>query len=114
MLRLGTRITPMPDDVPAVHSVYATVRSPRDDDAGQVTIGYYTLADGILTMTDSRGAAVRDRQSGEKYLHKMKPGDRAEAIAKRMTLQIYRMLRGETERTAAFNRPLNYSRNGVA
>jgi hypothetical protein len=33
---------------------------------GQVTIGYYTLADGILTMTDSKGAPVRNTNTGEK------------------------------------------------
>jgi hypothetical protein len=43
-----------------VHEVWATVRRPRDEnDLGQVTAGYYTLVDGLLTMTDSKGAAVR-------------------------------------------------------
>src|SRR5437667_11447934 len=72
------RITPMLE----VHSVWATVRPPKDaTDLGQVTIGYYTLADeladGVLTMTDSTGAAVRERQFGEKYTHKLKPGEDA-------------------------------------
>jgi len=90
-----------------VHSVYATVRRPRDEnDLGQVTVGYYTLADDVLTMTDSKGAPVRDLNSGEKFLHKMQPGDDARAIANRLTTKIYWMLRGETG-PAGFNRPLN-------
>jgi hypothetical protein len=37
-----------------VHSVYATVRLPKaGEDPGQVTTGYYRIADGVLTMTDS-------------------------------------------------------------
>ena len=98
-----------------VHSVYATVRQPRDGDTGQVTHGYYTLADGVLTMTDSKGVPVRKTQSGDKYIHKMKDGDDARAIASRLTLEIYHMLRGETAATATgFNRPINYQPSGVA
>jgi hypothetical protein len=42
-----------------VHSIYATVRQPKNGDTAQVTTGYYTLADGVLTMTDSKGEPVR-------------------------------------------------------
>jgi hypothetical protein len=42
-------------------------------------------------MTDNKGAAVR---TGEKYLQKMQLGD-APAVAKRLTMGIYRMLRDE-------------------
>jgi hypothetical protein len=100
-----------------VHSVWATVRRPRDDgtDLGQVTAGFYTLADGVLTMTDSKGAAVRKTQSGEKYMHKMKNGDDARAIANRLTLEIYHMLRGETAQSATgFNRAISYPASEVA
>jgi hypothetical protein len=43
-------------------------------------------------------------------LHKIKPGDDAKAIAKRLTKEIYFSRSGESD----FNRPLNYSRPGVA
>jgi hypothetical protein len=73
--------------MPEVHSVYATVRAPRDEnDLGQVTMGYYTLADSVLTMTDSKGVPVRNLNTGEKILHKMKPGEEAGAIANWLTL----------------------------
>jgi hypothetical protein len=97
--------------------VYATVRNPNPDnpgDQGQVTTGYYTLADGILTMTDSNGVAVRDLNSGEKTTHKIEAGEDPRAIASRLTLKVYRMLRGETAETTAFNRPLSYPKAGMA
>jgi hypothetical protein len=99
-------------ETPEVHSVWATVRRPMDEnDLGQVTAGYYTLTDGVLTMTDSKGAAVRDR-SGEKYLRKIEPGEDARAIASRLTIEIYRMLRGGT--APGFGGPINYPKSGVA
>ena len=53
----------------------------------------YTLADGVLTMTDSKSAPVRSLSTGEKILHKMRDGDDAAAVARRLTMEIYRMLR---------------------
>jgi hypothetical protein len=44
----------------------------------------------------------------------MKPGDDAKAIARRLTLEIYWRLRGENVGSKNLNRPLNYSRHGVA
>jgi hypothetical protein len=94
--------------MPEVFHVYATVRLPNgDNDPGQVTTGYYTLADGILTMTDSKGTPVRDLNSGEKVTHKLAAGDDAAVIARRLTMKIHRMLRGESG-PAGFNRPLSY------
>lgn len=98
--------------MPEVHSVYATVRQPRDDnDLGQVTIGFYVLVADVLTMTDSTGAAVRNR-SGEKYTRKIEPGEDARAIASRLTRQIYDKRHGDAG--ADFNRAIDYPRWGVA
>jgi hypothetical protein len=100
-----------------VHSVYATVRNPKPgnaDDPGQITTGYYTLAHGVLTMTDSKGVAVRDLNSGEKITHKMVAGEDAAAIAQRLTMRIYRMLRGEGEwAVAGFGRAISYPASGL-
>jgi hypothetical protein len=50
---------------------------------GRVTVGYYILRDGVLTMTDDEGAPVRG-QSGEKIKiqQKLKDGEDATVIAK--------------------------------
>jgi hypothetical protein len=102
--------------MPEVHSVYAIVRNPKPgnpNDRGQVTTGYYTLADGILTMTDSKGASVRDLNSGEKTTHKIEAGEDPRAIASRLTLKIYHMLRGGSA-AAGFHKSINYPVSGVA
>jgi hypothetical protein len=66
-------------------------------------------------MTDNKGAAVREMHTGEKYLQKMQLGDDAPAVAKRLTMGIYRMLRGETAPTVSgFGRALDYPRSGLA
>ena len=88
--------------MPEVHSVYATVRLPTNGDTGQVTTGYYTLGDGVLTMTDSQGAPVRDLNNGEMVTHKVKEGEDPRSIASRLTLKIYRMMRSDG--MAGFNR----------
>jgi hypothetical protein len=100
--------------MPDVKQVIAIVSNPistNPNDHGRVTIGYYVLQDGLLTMTDGEGAAVRGR-AGEKITHKMRPGDDAGTIARRLTLQIHRMARGESG-PAGFNRPLSYPNIGI-
>jgi hypothetical protein len=67
-------------------------------------------------MTDSKGAArcakcIRAKSIGTK----MQLGERRPAIAKRLTMEICRMLRDETVATvSAFGRALDYPRSGVA
>ena len=56
---------------------------------------------------------MRKIHTGEKILHKMKSGDDAKAIAKRLTLEIFRMLGGDATATG-FNRSLNYPASGIA
>jgi hypothetical protein len=44
--------------MPEVHKVTAIVSNPtRAGDNGRVTLGFYTLADGLLTMTDGEWGA---------------------------------------------------------
>jgi hypothetical protein len=100
-----------------VHTVWAQVRRPRDDtDLGQVTDGYYTVADDVLTMTDKKGVPVRDLTSGEKFTRKLKPGEDAGQVASRLTMEVYQMLRGENGPGAVkgFGRQLDYPKSGIA
>lgn len=99
-----------------VHHVFATVRNPiesRPGDTGQVTEGFYTLSDGVLTMTDSAGAAVRDNR-GEKFTHKIQGGEDARTIASRLTMKIYLNRQESAGGVPGFNRPLNYYSSGFA
>jgi hypothetical protein len=91
-----------------IHQVTAIVSNPgsNPNDHGRVTIGYFVLQDGLLTMTDGEGTAIRNR-TGEKVTHKLKHEEDAGVIARRLTLQIHRMAKGESG-PAGFNRPLSY------
>jgi hypothetical protein len=95
-----------------VHSIYAIVRNPNPgdpNDQGQVTTGFYTLADGILTMTNSEGIPVRGLSGGNKFTHKIEPGEDPRMVASRLTLKIYRNRNETAGSVPGFNRPLNYS-----
>jgi hypothetical protein len=92
--------------MPEVHRVTVTVRRPKDSDPGQVTFGYYTLVDGILTMTDASGMPMR-RTSGEYYRAKIGPDESPQTRARVFTREIRAALRGSD-----FNRPLDYSKFG--
>jgi len=77
--------------------------------AGQPSPDLDQAADSVLTMTDSKGAPARSLNTGEKILHKMRDADDAPAIAKRLTREVCRMLRGETAPTVTeFNRATGY------
>jgi hypothetical protein len=80
-------------------------------DPGRATIGFYTITDGVLTMTGD-GKAVRRKFSGEPYKHKLEPDDDPVIIAKRRTLSIYRS--NTDDGLGGFNRPLSYPKLGLA
>ena len=64
----------------------------------------------LLTMTDGEGTPARSR-SGERITHKLEAGEDAGTIAKRLTLRIYRQVRGDG---TDFNRRLAYPKVGMA
>ena len=100
--------------MPDVKQVTAIVSNPSPFDpthTGRVTVGYYVLDGDLLTMTDGEGTPVRGR-SGEKITHKLQAGEIPQLIAERLTMKIYRMVRGDG--MAGFNRPLSYPRADVA
>ena len=99
-----------------VQHITVQIRRPTGDDPGQVTTGYFTLADGILTMTTSSGVPIRRATTGERFTCKIKPGDNHVAIAGQLTLQVRDELRGENRPGAVkgFNRQLDYPKSGVA
>jgi len=77
---------------------------------GRVTIGYYVLDDGVLTM-NTRGKAPFRGRSGDRVTHKMLPGEDPTVIAKRLTMRIYGMVRGDG---TDFHRRLVYRPLGIA
>ena len=76
-----------------------------------MTIGYYVLDGDVLTMTDGDGKPFRGR-TGDLVTHRLQPGEDPTIIAKRLTLSIYRTVRGDDR--ADFHRRIVYSDLGLA
>jgi hypothetical protein len=102
--------------MPEIKTVTVQVKAPKGEDPGQVTTGYYTLADYILTMTDASGRPIRRTTTGERFTCKIKPGSNSVGIAGQMTLEIRQMMRGENAPGAVkgFSRQLDYPKAGWA
>lgn len=101
--------------MPEVHSTYAIIANPNPaipGDTGRISVGYYIVTDGVLTMTDSKGAAVRNPHNGERCTHKLADGEDSRAIASRLTKKI-RTARAGGDAAAAFNQPLTYPPSSV-
>jgi hypothetical protein len=71
-----------------VFQIYAQVSACQDGDRGRVCEGWYTVENGVLTMTDPEGIPIRD-VDGDKIDHKLKEGESARTIASRLTLKIF-------------------------
>jgi hypothetical protein len=87
-----------------IKSVWFQTRAPRDkNDLGEIDLGYYSIADGVLTMHEKDG-----KPSGK--VHRLAPDDNPRALASRFAWQAWRSGLGIGD----FNRPLGYARTGYA
>jgi hypothetical protein len=59
-----------------------------------VTISYYAVEGGSLTMTDSEGKPFRGR-GGDRVMHKLQTGEDPTMIAKQLTMKIHTTVRGD-------------------
>ena len=101
--------------MPDVKKVFITVRNPSDGDPGQVSTGYYTITDGLMTMTDGAGTPMRHQTTGELFTWKLRPGDKEISIANMMTRKVRRNVHNLPEDGATgFNRRLVYPIGGIA
>jgi hypothetical protein len=76
----------------------------------QITYGYYTIANSILTMCHDDGRPVN--VDGMTFTHTLKESDAAEPIAAVFTGKIRKMLIGE--KVSGFNDVLSYPQAGIA
>jgi hypothetical protein len=100
--------------MPEVFSVTVQIRAPRGGDAGQVCHGCYTLADGVVTLTDRDGSPVRD-EHGKLYTRKLGPGATvadADIAGRSLTKEFRLALLGKTPSSERFSRPLDYPKRG--
>jgi hypothetical protein len=86
---------------PDIKQVWVQTAAPRDGDAGAVEPGFYSVADGAVTMHDETGKPNGQRQQ-------LGPGDDPHMVAGRMKRAAWIQARGESN----FNRPLHYQRAG--
>ena len=88
--------------------MYIDIKLPSGNDPGQLSLGYYTVVDGVVTMTDAKGNPAHD-DSGKVYTQKLAPNDDAYVIAGRLTRQLRDVLRGRGDAPpAGFGAPINY------
>jgi hypothetical protein len=96
-----------------IRSVVVTTAKPSGPgDLGRVAEGFYTVADGILTMCDPDGRPLRDDNTGRRRETKLLPGDDEMQEAKRMTLRFWR--ENNKDDMAGFHRPIRYPDRGWA
>ena len=97
---LPTKCVTKPRPNSVIKTVCPQTRAPRNGDAGECAIGFYSVSDSVLTMHDEAGKPRKTYRLG--------PNDDERLIASRLTLEAWRAA------TPDFNRPLNYQRSGVA
>jgi hypothetical protein len=89
-----------------VRQVTVTIKPPKGSYPGQVTYGWYTLQDDVVTLTDREGNPAGE-ETGRKFTHRLAPGEDARAIACKLTKELRLALRGNSA-PAGFDGPINY------
>jgi hypothetical protein len=79
-----------------VHYVTHQIDAPAEDgsDFGRITEGHYIIEAGELVMTNADGEPVHI--NGREFRHKLAPGEVPSHIAKRLTGEIFRLVKGDT------------------
>ena len=90
-----------------VRQVIVTIKPPKGNFLGQVAYGWYTLQDGVVTLTDRQGNPAGE-ETGRKFTHKLAPGEDARAVACKLTKELRLALRGNSAPDAGFEGPINY------
>jgi hypothetical protein len=97
-------------EAPKVYQVWTQVRRPKGSDHGQSALGYFTIDDGVVVMTDARGKPAKDAE-GKTYSQKLKDGESAKLIAGRLTRELRTALRGGDAAKNGFDRPVEYPKS---
>jgi hypothetical protein len=92
------------------HCVVITANPTSSNDTGSAEEGWFTVSDGLVTMTDKDGDPIRNA-NGDRMTHKLLPGENPVVIAGRMRLKMWRDERGDG--VEGFNRRIDYGSSGV-
>jgi hypothetical protein len=96
-----------------VVKVTVQIKPPKGEFPGQVVYGYYTLQDGVVTLTDPAGKPAGD-ETGRKYSHKLRPEEDSRAVACRLTKELRLALRGNSAPVNGFEGKIQYPKIRVA
>jgi hypothetical protein len=97
---------------PEVHRVIAQIEAPTSrNPAGRVSFGFYTVAKGLLTMTDADGIPMRNT-SGDLYTHKLGKGENPASMACVMTKEVRAAVHGYSVVSGPKREPLVYPKTG--
>ena len=72
--------------------------------------GFYTVTDGVVTMTDHAGKPATD-ETGKTYTQKLEATDDARVIAGRLTKKLRLALLGKSDAPAGFHSSIIYPSN---
>lgn len=100
---------------PEVHQCWIHIKPvSRAHPTGVLSYGFYTVTDGLLTMTNQKGEPATD-DAGKTYTHRLEANDDHQVIAGRLTRQLREALIGKKKDAppAGFYAPLNYSKSGI-
>jgi hypothetical protein len=90
-----------------VQKVTVQIAAPgRRYPAGAVAFGYYTLANGVVTLTDPNGKPA-GLETGKKFSRKLEGNEDARAVACKMTKELRLALRDKRP-VNGFDGPLHY------
>jgi hypothetical protein len=96
-----------------IKSVVVTTAKPSGPgDLGQIAEGFYTVANGILTMCTPDGVPLRDDNTGRQVALRLLAGDDEKGLAKKLTLQQYRA--ANRDQIAGFHKRIDYPSRGWA
>jgi hypothetical protein len=98
---------------PQVNAITVIVSMPsRKEPLGRLTYGFYTEADGVVTLTDKDGKPAGD-ETGKKYSRKLAPNEDARAVASKMTKELRKALRGSAPVNGFEKSKINYPKRKV-
>ncbi len=93
--------------------VVTQIRQPNKGDPGRVAYGYYKVSDGVMTMCTPGGVGVLDC-NGEAFSHRLREGDKPDAIARVLTRKIMREVTYALGGRSSFDGPIAFPKIGVA
>jgi hypothetical protein len=96
-----------------INQVWIQIKRPSGSFPGQSCLGYYTIEDDTVVMTDAEGQPARDGD-GKYYRQTLKPGENPKVIAGRLTRELRLALRGgKNAPVAGFDGPIIYPKGSV-